>query len=186
VVVLLKPWNSLTCSSFALVDAVSRFLSLSLFHYVRRVRALFTLIIRLSWEGRAKRERENDDDEDDNSTQEKTQWFAAWNRDIILWKDIDTFISLNKILFFFINCSKEQNLSYKTYHMSSIPCWIMTLKKWNEWTVARQVLFPIHTNQYIYRVNQQYKNRKRQHTYTHRLQHYFLFFPFSAIANVCV
>ena len=48
VVVLLKPSNSLTCSSFALVDVASPFLSLSLFHYACRVRALFILIIRLS------------------------------------------------------------------------------------------------------------------------------------------
>ena len=46
-VVWLKPSNSMTCSSFVLIDVASLF-SLSLFHYACRVRALFTLIIRLS------------------------------------------------------------------------------------------------------------------------------------------
>jgi len=91
---LQTPWHVLRSLSSTLHSPFCLSLSLPplLFHYARRARASFTLIIRLSWEGRAReRERgENDnEDENDNSTQEKTQWFASWNRDTTSRKDID-------------------------------------------------------------------------------------------------
>lgn len=74
----LKPSNSLTCSSFALVDVASSFLPpLSLPSIMLAAFVPCSLSSSVFLEKGKQKRRENDNDnENDNSTQEKTQWFA--------------------------------------------------------------------------------------------------------------
>ena len=128
-VVWLKPSNSLTCSSFVLVDVASPFLSLSF--PLCLPRSCLVHSHHPSFFRRASAKERERDEENDNSTQEKTQWYASWNRDI------------DNTCFFPIPTSKKRTTWIRTI------CFLIYVEQRcpkgnNERTaMARQVLFPI-------------------------------------------
>ena len=98
---------------------------------------------------RERREEENDnDDENDNSTQEKTQWFSSWNRDITSRNNIDVTCCWRKFFFFiyfnqhsfnmgkiFLRRGRERNGKKNISHVISL----QYIKITNNWKILFQI-----------------------------------------------